>query len=210
MIIAGAKGHALEVYGVITAQANTEGPIVFYDDISKDLPHKIFNKYEIITDPNLLKPHFLADSKFMLGVGSPWVRRLLSTKLREAGGVLTSVISPHAIIGKHTVSLGHGLNIMHHCFISEQVRIGEGSLVNAGGLIHHDVTIGDYAVLAPRSTILGGASIGNDTFIGAGATILPKVEIGSNCLVGAGAVVTKNLPNHTKAYGVPARIIGYN
>lgn len=44
-------------------------------------------------------------------------------------------------------------------------------------------------------------------WIGARAILLPGVTIGRNAVVGAGAVVTKDVPDHTLAVGVPARIV---
>lgn len=208
MIIAGAKGHALEVLGVLISQGIHESSLAFYDDVSNDLPTEIFNKFQILRNLEELKLHLQENSDFVLGVGVPQIRRILSRKIRQAGGTLKSAISATAIIGQHEVRLGTGLNIMHNCFISEQVEIGEGTLVNVGVNVHHDVVVGEYVELAAGVTLLGGASVGSDTFIGAGATILPKVKIGSNCIIGAGAVVTKDLPDRSRAVGVPARVLG--
>jgi acetyltransferase-like isoleucine patch superfamily enzyme len=44
-------------------------------------------------------------------------------------------------------------------------------------------------------------------YIGAGATILQGVEVGEQAIVGAGAVVLANVPAHSVAVGVPARIL---
>lgn len=86
-----------------------------------------------------------------------------------------------------------------------------------------DVVIGSNCDIAPQVTILTGThyigssdrragkgittgvSIGNGTWIGACSIILPGVHIGNGCVVGAGAVVTKDMPDNTKALGVPAK-----
>jgi acetyltransferase-like isoleucine patch superfamily enzyme len=44
-------------------------------------------------------------------------------------------------------------------------------------------------------------------YIGAQVTILQGVEIGEQAVVGAGAVVTKSVPAHTLAAGVPAKVL---
>jgi galactoside O-acetyltransferase len=44
-----------------------------------------------------------------------------------------------------------------------------------------------------------------DVWIGANVVILPGVRIGKGCVVGAGAVVTKNLPDFSICWGVPAK-----
>ncbi len=49
-------------------------------------------------------------------------------------------------------------------------------------------------------------SIGRGTWIGAGTSILGGVNIGEGCVVAAGAVVTRDVPSHSLAAGVPATV----
>ena len=55
----------------------------------------------------------------------------------------------------------------------------------------------------------------DNTYIGSGAVIKNGTKekpliIGKNVIIGAGAVVTKNVPDNSIAYGVPARVIKKN
>lgn len=49
--------------------------------------------------------------------------------------------------------------------------------------------------------------IGNDYWFGASVTVCPGVTIGDGCVIGAGSVVTRNIPPHSFAAGVPCRVI---
>jgi hypothetical protein len=49
----------------------------------------------------------------------------MTEKFSSFGGVLTSVISPHARIGAFEVELGAGLNVMTGAVITQAVRIGK-------------------------------------------------------------------------------------
>ncbi|MCI8589552.1 MAG: sugar O-acetyltransferase [Clostridiales bacterium] len=49
--------------------------------------------------------------------------------------------------------------------------------------------------------------IGNNCWFGAGVTVCPGVTIGEGCVIGAGSVVTKDIPAHSFAAGVPCRVI---
>jgi maltose O-acetyltransferase len=49
--------------------------------------------------------------------------------------------------------------------------------------------------------------IGNNVWIGAGVHINPGVTIGDNTIIGSGSVVTKSIPAHVVAVGVPCKVI---
>jgi serine O-acetyltransferase len=50
--------------------------------------------------------------------------------------------------------------------------------------------------------------IGDGVLLGAGASVLGNVKLGDGCQVGAGTLVITDLPPHSVAVGVPAKIIG--
>ncbi len=126
------------------------------------------------------------------------------------------VILPKAKIGKDC-------NICSHCFIENDVEIGDRVTIKSGvqlwdGLhVESDVFIGPNASFAndrfPRSKVyvdrLMRTVVETGASIGAGATILPGVRIGQGAMVGAGAVVTESVPPNSIVVGNPAKIIGY-
>lgn len=50
-------------------------------------------------------------------------------------------------------------------------------------------------------------SIGSDCWFGANVTVCSGVTIGNGCVIGAGSVVTRNIPDHSFAAGVPCHVI---
>ena len=87
------------------------------------------------------------------------------------------------------------------------------------------IYVGDYTMFGPNVTIATAGHpilpelreqlyqynmpvhIGRNCWIGAGAVILPGVTIGDNSVIGAGSVVTKDIPSHVIAAGVPCKVI---
>lgn len=49
--------------------------------------------------------------------------------------------------------------------------------------------------------------IEDDVWIGSGTIILDAVRVGKGAVIAAGAVVNNDVPSHTLAGGVPARVL---
>lgn len=73
--------------------------------------------------------------------------------------------------------------------------------------INHDGATLIFRDRVPDLEITKLIVVGNNVYIGAESLILPGVHIGSNVIIGARSVVTKDIPDHSVAVGVPARVI---
>jgi sugar O-acyltransferase (sialic acid O-acetyltransferase NeuD family) len=207
MLIIGAKGHAKEVLDILENQ-NKVSNVKFFDDITTELPIKLYNTFPIIRSEIEVKELFKQDPNYILGLGGCLLRYKLTLKMDKLGGKLTSVISNNASIGHFNVELEEGLNIMQFTFISNDVKIGKGSLINTRASLHHDVHIGCFCEISPGAILTGGVRVGNYSTVGSGAVILPKIRIGSNVTIGAGSVVTKDIiENDVLVVGIPAKIV---
>ena len=95
---------------------------------------------------------------------------------------------------------------------TEPLRIGRGSNVQDGSIIHADagfpVTVGEGVTIG-HQVMLHGCSIGDGSLIGIQAVILNGARIGQHCLVGAGALVTegKEFPDGSMIIGSPAKVV---
>jgi serine O-acetyltransferase len=70
-------------------------------------------------------------------------------------------------------------------------------------ILHH-VTLGGSGTKG----VVRHPAVGNGILLGAGATVLGPINIGDGSQVGAGTLVISDIPAHSVAVGVPARIIG--
>ncbi len=122
------------------------------------------------------------------------------------------VILPGAVIGRDG-------NVCSHCFIENQVVIGDRVTVKCGVQLWDGVTLEDDVFVGPNVTFCNDLRprsrnhavpllttiVKKGASIGANATILPGLTIGEGAMVGAGAVVTKDVPPGVTVKGNPAR-----
>ena len=83
------------------------------------------------------------------------------------------------------------------------VVIGETAVVEDGVSMLHGVTLGGTG----KETGDRHPKVRKGSLIAAGAKILGNIEIGECARIGAGSVVLEDVPPHSTAVGVPARII---
>lgn len=93
-----------------------------------------------------------------------------------------------------------------------EVRIGEGSNIQDGTVIHVGYTNGTYigkGVTVGHKAIVHGATVGDYTLVGMGAIILEGAKIGKHCIIGAGALVTGNtvIEEGMLVLGSPAKMV---
>lgn len=206
MIIIGAKGLAKEVLEIFHQRNELEN-LFFYDDISTDLPEKLYGQFPVLKHMDTVVQLFKNDNRFIIGIGNPALRFKMYNQFTQAGGQMVSAISPLATIGHYGTIIGDGAIIMAGTFISNDVNMGKGCLVNPNCTISHDTIIGDFVEISPGVQITGHGRIGNFCSIGTNATILPNTQLGDYVTVGAGAVVTKEVAEGLTVVGVPAKQI---
>lgn len=118
--------------------------------------------------------------------------------------------------------IGVNCNINAHCFIEDQVVVGDHVTVKCGVQLWNGVTLEDHVFVGPNATFTNDryprskvhharpelTRVGSGASIGANATIVCGVTIGRNAMIGAGSVVTKDVPEGELWWGNPARCRG--
>jgi len=115
-----------------------------------------------------------------------------------------------------------GTHIVFGCVIPPECSIGEGTRLwhhGLGIILHPDVKIGRNCNIYNYVAVAGGHDgpagppirivVGDNVNIGNGAKILCKsglLSIGDGSTIGANAVVLSDVPPHTIAVGVPAKL----
>lgn len=114
--------------------------------------------------------------------------RLISHLNRWVTGV---EIHPGAKIGRRFF-IDHGMGVV----IGETTEIGDDVLIYSG------VVLGGTTTEKRKRH----PTLGNHVLIGTGAAVLGPIHIGDGARIGAGSVVIWDIPPHSTAVGIPARV----
>jgi len=126
-------------------------------------------------------------------------------------------------IGEDCV-LGRGVYVDAHVKIGSKVKIQNNASIFHGATIDDCVFIGphvcftndlypravnsDLSFKEPSDWIRTPTKVGFGAAIGANSTIRCGVTIGAWAMIGAGSVITRDIPEHSLCYGIPARLHG--
>lgn len=208
VVLIGAGRHAIVIVEKLMYLSDFE-VCGFIDNHKVRLPQFIEEKgYKILGDDTLL-PALGKDIHIHLCLGANLmdIRKELIGKICSLNLNAVSIIHPSAYIAP-SAHLGVGATVMVNAVINTNAQIGDYCCINTGAIVEHDCVLGDNVFIQPRSVLAGNVSVGGDSIVGIGAIVRDNVKIGKNCLIGGGAFVSKDIPDNSIAYGVPAKVVG--
>ncbi len=117
--------------------------------------------------------------------------------------------------------IGENCNICSHCFMENDVRIGNSVTIKCGVQIWDGITIEDDVFVGPNVTFTNDlyprskqhpaecvrTVLKKGCSIGANSTIVCGVTIGEKAMIGAGSIVTHDVPAGELWVGNPARFV---
>ncbi len=214
IVIIGAGGHGSELHSYIQDLQAKGEEIELIGFIDDNRPIGDWNSSRILGPLSVL--HTLPSAQlenllFITAVGNNSVRQRLVEQLSTTSPspVPWTLRHPSALVGQN-VEIGAGSCLAPGVIITTKARVGRHCILNVNVSLSHDSTVGDFSNLNPGAVVAGNVDIGAGAFIGAGATLIDRVKIGEWSVIGAGAVVIDDIPPHTTAVGVPARVIKHH
>ncbi|MBK8459379.1 MAG: NeuD/PglB/VioB family sugar acetyltransferase [Micropruina sp.] len=209
VVVIGASGFGRESLDVLEAlRAHGSGPRLL--GVLDDAPSQVNRERLAARGVPLLGSvsDFLASAEepvaFVVGIGSPALRRDLAERMIAAGHRPFTAVHPSVSLGSQ-VTLGEGCVLCAGVIVSTNVRLGRQVHLNPGAVIGHDSVLDDYVSVNPGAIISGEVHLSQGTLVGAGAIVLQQLTVAANVVVGAGAVVTKAVPAGVVVKGVPGR-----
>lgn len=148
------------------------------------------------------------NQEFALAIADPEIKEKVSGKIKEKGGIFTSVIHPTAAIGDFNV-VGKGLIMYPNARISVNTNIGDFVTILGNTIIGHDAKIADYCTLSGGCNITRGVQLMDKVFLGCNVSVVPEREIGKGAYVCAGSVVMTNIKEGNKVMGYPAKKVSF-
>jgi acetyltransferase EpsM len=173
--------------------------VKFWDDDSSKINHE-----HKIEKRDLVIP---ANTNIFVAIGANKIRELISLQYPQESFIF--LFHPQSSISNNA-KIGVGTVVMSGVVVNYGVHVGDHCILNSGAIIDHDCTLEEYVHVSPNATLCGNVSVGTGTWIGAGATIIQGINIGKNVTIGAGAVIINDVPNNATVVGNPGKVIKYS
>lgn len=145
-----------------------------------------------------------ASASFIVGVGSPEVRKRIVAQFTAAGMTAATAVHPAAHIGSR-VQIGQGSVVCAGVHISTNVRLGIHVHLNPNATVGHDSQLDDYVSVNPGAILSGDVVVEERVLAGAGSVVLQGLRVGAGATIGASACVVRDVEPGSTVKGVPAR-----
>jgi sugar O-acyltransferase (sialic acid O-acetyltransferase NeuD family) len=206
IIIVGASGFGCElaqhVLDVAAGRADIRLKGFVDDDPAKQAEIGAVLAVRVIGDT--LAYAIQENDRFLISLGDPNLRKLLSERLGARGARFFSLIHPTAYVAP-SATLGAGCIIGPFANVGSNARLGEHVMLNLYASAGHDTHVGSCSVISPYGIANGGSVIGERVLFGTHAVVTPNRKVGDQSHVAAGAVVYRDVPELTLAAGNPAK-----
>jgi sugar O-acyltransferase (sialic acid O-acetyltransferase NeuD family) len=203
VVVVGASGFGRECLDVLDAMVAAGDPIEIVgvlDDAPSEMNLQRLAARGVAylgTVADWLQPG-PEEVRFVLGIGSPQVRRVVAGRLEAAGLHPFTVIHPSAVVGSQP-GFAEGVVICAGAVVSTNVSLGRYVHINPNATVGHDSTLEDFVSVNPAAVVSGEVLVGQETLLGAQSIVLQGLRIGRN-------TVTKDVADNVVVKGVPARV----
>lgn len=207
IVIYGAGGHGRETALLIETLIARGAPwqLVGFVDDNIAAHHTLCGGLPVHGGMEYLVRHS-GECLVALGIGNPAIKREIVERIHAYARGFPVLVHPSVELNDR-ITIRQGTQLHAGTIATVDITIGEFVTCNRRVDISHDCVVDDFATIAPAVTLTGAVHVETGADVGAAATCIPGTRIGAWSVIGAGAVVTRDIPAHVTAVGVPARIL---
>ncbi|RKJ43728.1 acetyltransferase [bacterium 1XD8-76] len=140
-------------------------------------------------------------------VGNSKAREKVIQKLELFEHIHYATLVDPSVVMSEEVSIGEGSIICVGTIITTNIRIGNHCVINPACTVGHDAVLSEFVTLYPGVNVSGNVKIQKNTEIGAGSVIIQGIKIGSDTIVGANSTVINDIEDEVTVVGSPAKVI---
>ncbi len=207
LLILGAGGMGKEIFYTARHSIGYGKEFVvkgFLDFPNPDWDSNIYPPILGLEDEYEIQP----DDVFICSIGDVHLKRKVCEKMKARGAKFQTLIFENVQI-RENVKIGDGCIIDSYAHIGSDAVIGENCLIQAFSCVAHDCVIGDYARIDVRSLLVGGVVVGNNVTVHTNAVVSHKVVLEDDSTVAAMSFVIKKVKAGTTVMGNPAKRLEY-
>ena len=208
LVIIGASGFGREVLWTISDHNNVEYRynVLGYIDDDPTLINQKIHDLPVLGNVEWLTKNLDTNVKCVLAIGNCKIRKHIAQIIQKSGFSFETIIHPSVKYSK-SVKIGSGTIIQAGCVITVDVTIGENVHMNLNTTVGHDSIIENFVTLNPGVHVNGNTTIGEGTYVGSGTVMKQDLDIGEWATIGAGTVLVTDVPSKTLFLWTPGKIL---
>jgi acetyltransferase-like isoleucine patch superfamily enzyme len=169
-------------------------------------------KIVIKSNTSLTDCKLFSDGAITIGENTVIKERALINAFKSVSIGDRTIIDRDVFVGgmqseKGQIEVGNDCVILYRSYLNTTRKISIGNGVGVGGYCLIFTHSAWQNVLEGNPYLFADVMIKDNTWLPWNVTVLPGVTIDKDVTIGSGSVVTKSLPPHVFAAGVPAKII---
>ncbi|MBA2442631.1 MAG: hypothetical protein H0V53_09535 [Rubrobacter sp.] len=170
--IVGAGGYGRVALDVLLAGGYGDWIVGFYDDSHAMLPKEV-RGFPLLGDVWMLKSLLSVEPVYVIVAITDNVARLqVANSIRALGGKFMVALHPMS-------------------YASPAGKVGDGTVIAAGAVVHPDAEIGSHCMVGPRAVVDRDAVIGAGCWLSAGAVVGPGARLGARVVLGVNSSVER-------------------
>lgn len=172
VVIVGAGGYGRLALDILFASGFGDRVLGFYDDAHAVLPERV-RGVPVLGDVAMLKSMLSVESAHVIvAITDAEARLKIANSIRALGGRFFTAMHPLS-------------------YVSGVARVGDGSVLAAGAVVHPDAAVGSHSFLGPGCVVDRDAEVGAGAWLSAGAAVGSGARVGARVSLGHNAVVER-------------------